>query len=195
MTVLGTLCALLLQPQQLPAVGIPCRSPGRCGHCPQAQVMPRSARPSSKSARCNPRSARPSPRSARCKPGVANPAPGVPDPTLGVPDATQECQIQPQECQMQPQGCQMQSQECQPQPQAAPAPVRLTRLPGPDRKAQSSGSAFPPSLWKQKSSDSEPSLGCPCSPCLLSKAASGSLCVSQGRAGGEHPKMTGTCLQ
>lgn len=129
------------------------------------------------------RSGKPSPRSARSNPRSARCNPGVPNPTLGVPDAAQECQIQPQECQMQPQGCQMQSQECQPQPQAAPAPVRLTRLPGPDRKAQSSGSAFPPSLWKQKSSDSEPSPGCPCSPCLLSKAASGSLCVSQGRGG------------
>lgn len=158
-------------------------------------MQTRSGKPSPRSARSNPRSARSNPGVADPAPGVPDATPGVPNPTLGVPDATQECQIQPQECQMQPQGCQMQSQECQPQPQAAPAPVRLTRLPGPDRKAQSSGSAFPPSFWKQKSSDSEPSPGCPCSPCLLSKAASGSLCVSQGRAGGEHPKMTGTCLQ
>lgn len=94
-----------------------------------------------------------------------------------------------------------------------PAPLRLTQLPGPGRKAKSCSSAFPP-LWQQKSSDCESSepAGLSLQPLsALQGSLSLSLCVSQGRGGwgrsqsdshmlgvtgaGQCPAVTQPCLQ
>lgn len=76
----------------------------------------------------------------------------------------------------------------QPRP---PAPLQLTRLPGPNRKANSSEFSFSPPFGSRKAAILTPQC-LPCSPSLLSEAASAFL---RAGAAGEDPKMTRTCLE
>lgn len=78
-----------------------------------------------------------------------------------------------------------------------PAPLRLTRLPGPNRKANSSELSFSPLSGSRKAAILAPQClpgALPCSPSLLAEAASVSVFLMAG-AGGEDPKMTRTCLE